>query len=83
MTNSGRNLDRRSNLLVGGRRVSGKVRLLGGGSLVIKSSGLPTSGMYLLQVQNLHGLFSNELMVRVVGDVSAAKELQQSIDATY
>ena len=63
---SGRHFGEDANLIVDGRRVEGKIEIQQEKNLVLVSfTEMPPLGMHLLQVQNPHGLFSNDFIFYV------------------
>lgn len=79
MTISGRHVSEMAHVVVDGRRVGGRVTV-DGETLVVKLEGLPTAGLHLLQLQNPHGLFSNDFIFHVTANAQQAAELRQRID---
>lgn len=80
---SGRHIDKGANLIVDGRRVPGSVTLENAETVVVKLSSLPPTGMHLLQVQNVDGLFSNDFIFHVAADAAAAEELTKRLDTEH
>ncbi len=63
---SGRHFGEDAHLIVDGRRVEGKIEIQLEKNLVLVSfTEMPSLGMHLLQVQNPHGLFSNDFIFYV------------------
>jgi DNA-binding beta-propeller fold protein YncE len=83
ITVSGRHIDKDPNVIVDGRRVPGSVRLGDNEEVVIQLSALPAIGMHLLQIQNSHGLFSNDFIFHVTKDAEAAAELKRRTDRAH
>ena len=72
MAISGRHVRDGASVIVDGRKVVGSVKIEPGEKIVIALSELPAVGMHLLQVQNPHGLFSNDFIFHVAKDESEA-----------
>ncbi len=79
MTVSGRHFGDDARLFVNGRRVAGIVKRGDGEKVTITLDTLPADGMHLLQVQVPDGPFSNEFIVHVAKDATAAEELKREL----
>jgi YVTN family beta-propeller protein len=74
MTISGRHIHEDANVIVDGRRVPGTVSLGDKEKVEVTLSTLPPVGMHLLQIQNSHGLFSNDFIFHVKADTEAVAQ---------
>ncbi|MGI9240343.1 MAG: ankyrin repeat domain-containing protein, partial [Verrucomicrobiales bacterium] len=83
MVISGRHVLEGASVFVDGRKVDGTVQAGEGDRLVIGLEKLPSTGMHFLQVQNPHGLFSNDFIFHVAANEEHADELrhEQNPDA--
>ncbi len=72
---SGRHVEAGSHLIVDGRRVQGRVSLVGKDQIKIQFEALPSIGTHLLQVQNPGGQFSNDFLFNVTESEDAAETL--------
>ena len=54
-----------------------------GETVRIQLEELPETGMHLIQVQNVNGLFSNDFIFHVTKDAQAAAELKRNIDEPH
>ncbi len=82
MTLSGRHVEEDANVLVDGRRVDGSISV-NGETIRLRLDELPVVGMHLLQVQNQHGLFSNDFIFHVTNTEEGAGKLQADIDRAH
>ena len=81
MTISGRHLRPGASIIVNGRRVAGTISTNPEEETVeIALDTLPPIGMHFLQVQNPHGLFSNDFIFHVAQDEEGADSLRRSLD---
>ena len=83
MVISGRHIDKEANLIVDGRRVDGTLSFSADDTIGIQLSALPPEGIHFLQIQNRHGLFSNDFIFHVAQDENAAKSLDQELADTH
>lgn len=79
MTVSGRHLGDDARVFVDGRRVGGTAKCSGGEKVTITLDTLPPDGTHLLQVQVPDGPFSNEFIIHVAKDATAAEELKREL----
>jgi YVTN family beta-propeller protein len=83
MTLSGRHIHEDANVIVDGRRVAGSISLEADEMIVVELSTLPSVGMHLLQIQNQHGLFSNDFIFHVTENDKAASDLKRRTDQAH
>ena len=79
MTLSGRHIREGASLIVNGRKAAGTIKIEKKDRVVITLETLPEIGIHFLQVQNPSGLFSNDFIFHVKGDVANAEQLKDAI----
>ncbi|MEM7457579.1 MAG: ankyrin repeat domain-containing protein [Planctomycetota bacterium] len=79
MTVNGRHIRDGAVVYVDGRRAEASLEVAGA-KVEITLVDLPDSGMHFLQVQNRHGMFSNDFIFHVVADEEEAMETQRQWD---
>lgn len=82
MTLSGRHLEQDAHVIVDGRRVEGRLSIEGE-TVRIQLEELPETGMHLIQVQNVNGLFSNDFIFHVTDSAQDARTLIATINAAH
>ena len=80
---SGRHIRSGANVLVNGRRVEGSVSVGEGDLLKVELGSLPPTGLHTLQIQNQHGLLSNDFLFHVTDNAKAAKALDRELEIKY
>jgi YVTN family beta-propeller protein len=81
MTINARHVTKDAHVVVNGRRVRATISSGEAETIAIELHSLPPNGLHFLQVQNAHGLFSNDFIFHVADQASdIAKSLQQDPD---